>query len=119
VLPLSIVEVVGQPANVATRGNWSSRVRSDPSGLTPVVAMPGVSFQSLALALGQPASDPIVSLSFVGRAEARSAGFRNPEGITRCVQVSRYKVEPSISVCSRNLLASDDLRTALLDEIVE
>ena len=30
----------------AWRGNWSSLVRSDPSGFVPVVAMPGLSFQS-------------------------------------------------------------------------
>jgi hypothetical protein len=47
---------VGQPASATTRGNWSSRVRSDPSGFVPVVAMPGESFQSRADAVGQPAS---------------------------------------------------------------
>jgi hypothetical protein len=77
--------------------------------------MPGESFQSRADAVGQ----PVIASSDVGRAEARSAGFRNPEGISRCVQVSRYKVEPSVSVCSRNLLANRDRRAALFDEIVK
>ena len=49
-------EVVGGPeASAATLGNWSSRVRSDPSGFVPVVAMPGVSFQSRLLHVGHPA----------------------------------------------------------------
>jgi hypothetical protein len=39
-------EVEAGPAIAACRGNWSRRVRSDPSGLVPVVAIPGVSFQS-------------------------------------------------------------------------
>jgi hypothetical protein len=43
-------------ANVACRGNWSSRVRVEPSGLTAVVAIPGVSFQSLLLGVDQPAN---------------------------------------------------------------
>jgi hypothetical protein len=81
----------------------------------PVVDIPGESFQSRAEAVGH----PVIPGSDVGRAEARSAGFRNPEGISRCVQVSRYKVEPSIAVCARNLLANDERRLALFDEIVE
>jgi hypothetical protein len=38
-----------EAANWACRGSWSSLERSEPSGLTPVVAMPAVSFQSRAL----------------------------------------------------------------------
>jgi hypothetical protein len=44
------------PANAATRGSMSSLLRSVPSGLTPVVAMPGVSFQSRAEQVGHPAN---------------------------------------------------------------
>lgn len=43
----------GPETRAATRGNWSSLVRSEPSGFVPVVDIPGVSFQSLALAVGQ------------------------------------------------------------------
>ena len=62
----SVAVHVGQPAGItggfpgitghsaATRGSWSSLDRVDPSGFVPSVAMPGVSFQSRALAVGQP-----------------------------------------------------------------
>jgi hypothetical protein len=62
---------------------------------------------------------PVVAGSLLRRAETRSAGFDSPEGIARCVHVSLYKVEPSVSEIARNLLASDDRRRALLNEIVE
>jgi len=38
--------IVPGVANIAWRGNWSSRVRSLPSWFIPVVAIPAVSFQS-------------------------------------------------------------------------
>lgn len=50
-------------------------------------------------------------------AEARSAQIRNPEGVTRCFQVSRYKIEPFEAIRARNLLTKDDCRLALLDEV--
>jgi hypothetical protein len=50
-------------------------------------------------------------------AEARSAGIDRPEGVTRAFQVILYKVEPSKAVFARNLLAKDDWRAALLDEV--
>jgi hypothetical protein len=37
---------VGQWVNDACRGNWSSLSRCEPSGFTPFVLIPGVSFQS-------------------------------------------------------------------------
>ena len=37
----------------ATLGNWSRRLRVEPSGFVPVSLIPDVSFQSLALAVGQ------------------------------------------------------------------
>jgi hypothetical protein len=46
----------GSPASVACRGNWSSLVRVEPSGFTPVVAMPGVSFQSRVEGVAHPAT---------------------------------------------------------------
>jgi hypothetical protein len=55
----------------------------------------------------------------MGRPEARSAGIDRPEGVTRCFQVSRYKVEPSKAVLRCNLLAKDDWRIRLLDEPME
>lgn len=44
---------VGQLVKVAWRGSISSLVRSEPSGLIPVVAMPAESFQSRALGVTQ------------------------------------------------------------------
>jgi hypothetical protein len=55
----------------------------------------------------------------VGRAEARSAGIDRPDGVARSFQVSLYKVEPVKTVLACNLLAKDDWRAALFDEIVE
>lgn len=52
-------------------------------------------------------------------AEARSAGICRPEGVARRFHVSRYKVEPSKAVFRCNLLAKDELRTALTDKPVE
>jgi hypothetical protein len=40
---------VAHDVNWACLGNWSSLVRSVPSGLVPVVAIPGESFQSRVL----------------------------------------------------------------------
>lgn len=55
----------------------------------------------------------------MGRADARSAKIDRPAGVTRSFQVSLYKVEPSEAVLARNLLAKDDVRAALSDEMVE
>lgn len=64
-------------------------------------------------------SNPPEALPDVRRAEARSAGIRRPDGVARSFQVSVYKVEPSEAVLARNLLAKDDVRAALLDEMME
>jgi hypothetical protein len=58
-------------------------------------------------------------LSDVRRAEARSAEIERPDGVTRSFHVSLNKVEPSKSVLARNLLAKDDARSALFNEIME
>lgn len=55
----------------------------------------------------------------MGRAEARSAQIRRPEGVVRAFHVSRYKVEPSEAVEARNLLAKDDSRAARVDKVKE
>ena len=55
----------------------------------------------------------------MGRAEARSAGIRRPDGVARSFHVSLYKVEPTKSVFARNLLAKDDCRSALLNKPME
>jgi hypothetical protein len=55
----------------------------------------------------------------VGRADARRAEIERPIGVARSFQVSLYKVDPSKSVFARNLLTKDDVRLALLDEVVE
>jgi hypothetical protein len=59
------------------------------------------------------------ALSDMRRAEARSAGIRRPAGVARSFQVSLYKVEPTEAVFARNLLAKDDWRATLVDEVVE
>ena len=145
---------VGHPASTACLGSMSVRERVEPSGFVPVVAIPGLSFQSRALGVVQPhvrasqfrsaapplpfvrlpgprirtscacgvvqpLSAPVQSLSDMRRAEARSAGIDRPAGVSRRFQVSLYKVEPTESVFACNLLAKDELRTALFDEVVE
>jgi len=52
------------------------------------------------------------------RTDARSAQIDRPAGVARSFQVSLYEVEPSKAVLARNLLAKDDARSALLDEVV-
>jgi hypothetical protein len=54
----------------------------------------------------------------VRRADARSAQIDNPNGVTRCFQVSVNKIEPTEAVLARNLLSKDDCRLALRDERV-
>jgi hypothetical protein len=51
----ALKDVEGIPS-AACRGSWSKRLRVDPSGFTPVVAMPGVSFQSRDDGVAQPDS---------------------------------------------------------------
>ena len=80
----------------------------------PVSDIPGVSFQSRLLAVTHPCK--IEALSDVRAAEARSAQIGRCEGVTRCFQVSRYKIEPVER--ARNLLSKHDCRAALLDEPV-
>jgi hypothetical protein len=78
--------------------------------------------QSLAAGVGladASLGNPPQSLPDVGRADARSAEIDRRAGVTRSFQVSLYKVEPSEAVLARNLLAKDDWRAALADEMVE
>lgn len=56
-------------------------------------------------------------LSDVRRADARSAEIDSPDGVVRCFQVSVNKIEPTEAVLARNLLAVDDARAALRDEL--
>jgi hypothetical protein len=76
---------------------------------------PPVSFQSRVVGV----THPVQSLSDVRRADARSAQIGGPSGVARSFQVSAYKVEPSEAVLACNLLAKDDWRAALFDEVVE
>jgi len=55
----------------------------------------------------------------VRSAEARSAGIRLPNGVTRSFQVSLNNVEPSEAVFACNLLAKADVRATLADETEE
>jgi hypothetical protein len=67
----------------------------------------------------QPTSNPPEALADVRRADARSAEIDRPAGVTRCFQVSAYKVEPAEAVFACNLLTKHDVRSALADEVVE
>lgn len=49
---------------------------------------------------------------------ARSAEIDRPDGVTRCFQVSRYKIEPLQAKRARNLLPNNSVRATLLDEMV-
>jgi hypothetical protein len=62
--------------------------------LVPVVAIPGVSFQSRLDAVGQPNSSPPDPLPDVRRADARSAQIGGPDIISHRFQVSSYTGEP-------------------------
>jgi hypothetical protein len=55
-------------------------------------------------------------VSEVRRPEPRSRGNDRPDGVTTTFQVSLNKVEPSVSVTRRNLLAKDRARSSLADE---
>jgi hypothetical protein len=70
---------------------------------------------SLRLGVGH----PVQPFSEVRRTDTTSCGNNRPAGVARFFQVIRYKVEPSESVFSRNLLPKDALRAALADEPVE
>jgi hypothetical protein len=65
--------------------------------------------------VGQP--DKIESLADIGRPEARRAQIERCPGVSRRFHVSRYKVEPSFPVRRCNLLAKDDWRAELSDEM--
>lgn len=68
--------------------------------------------------VGQPVCKEPESLADVRRTDPRSAEIDSPAGVTRCFQVSVYKVEPTEAVLARNLLAKDDARLALCNEVV-
>jgi hypothetical protein len=81
--------------------------------------MPGVSFQSRAEGVTQPAANKIKSLAYVRGADARSAKIERCNGVTRFFHVSVYKVEPSETILACNLFAKDCARVALCDEVVK
>jgi hypothetical protein len=80
--------------------------------------MPGVSFQSRVEGVTHPFSDKPGPLPDVRSTDARSADIKRPAGVSRSFQVSLYKVEPSEASLTRNLLAKDDARLALGNEVV-
>jgi hypothetical protein len=103
---------VGHPARTATSLSGLAFVPHRSSGAP---------FQSRAAGVGHPAGvcHPIESLSDVRCADARSAEIERPDGVVRCFQISLYKVDPSKAVLACNLLAKDDARAALADEVVK
>jgi hypothetical protein len=112
----------------------------------PVVAIPGVSFQSRLLHVGQPAScassrslyfpaqpglisitppspspddgvrHPVQPLPDVRRTDAVCAQYNRPAGVAFIFQVCRYSIEPTVSNRALNLLTKDRVRAALPDE---
>lgn len=114
----SVAVQVGQPAKVATCGKLT--VAFVPSGRFPVALASFAICEPVefpTVGVGQPLSGEPEPLPDVRRAEARRAGIDRPAGVIRSFQVSLYKVEPSEAVLARNLLAKDDWRAALSNEV--
>ena len=61
--------------------------------------------------------DEVEALPDVRCADASSAQIGRPDGVACAFQVSRYSVEPRPASRSRNLLAKEDCRAALADEL--
>jgi hypothetical protein len=64
-------------------------------------------------------SSPVDSLADVWCPDARSTQIGSRSGISHVFQVRQYSREPSTASLARNLLAKDDWRAALADEIGE
>jgi hypothetical protein len=62
-------------------------------------------------------ADEVEALSEMRSAHPRSAQIRRPEVVTCSFQVSRYIVDPSESILSRNLFAKEDWRFCGLNEL--
>jgi hypothetical protein len=92
-LPVATGEPLGgspETVNEACRGNWSSRVRSEPSGFVPVSLIPGVSFQSRPLGVAQPCPD-------AGSVARCAKSFRSFE---RSGFVARFACPPPSESCA-------------------
>jgi hypothetical protein len=57
-------------------------------------------------------------LAEVRRPDARSRYIDRPDGKTCSFQIIEYKVEPSEAVLALNLFSNNDVRAALLDEVM-
>lgn len=105
---------VAQPANFATALRLT--VALLPSGLLPVALASFAAWEPIALpTVG--VGHPVKTVAPVRRAETRRAKTERPDGVSCSFQVSVNKVEPSASVTGRNLLAKDNARAALADEM--
>jgi hypothetical protein len=62
---------------------------------------------------------PVDSVADVRGTDARRRERDCPEGVTHGFHVSLYKVDPRVCFFACNLLAKDDCRLALFDEVVE
>ena len=62
---------------------------------------------------------PIQALSAMRCADAVCAQYASPDGVTFSRHVCVYSIEPTVANRAFNLLAKDDVREALLDEICE
>jgi hypothetical protein len=81
--------------------------------LTGWASLLGIRKASVEVVVGH---DP-QALPDLRRAVARSAAIDSPDGVTRAFQVSVNKVEPDQTVFARNLLAKENRRAALIDEM--
>jgi len=66
-----------------------------------------------------PDRTPVEALPDVRSADARSAQIGSRAGISQCFQIIEYSGEPLPSSFARNLLANEDWREALADEVME
>jgi hypothetical protein len=117
---------VGQCAKFACSPIRSSRERTDPSGFTPVSAIPGLSLWSRVVGVAQDAQtkseivgEPVIPLADVRRPNARRCKIRRPDGKVVSFQVIENKVDPSVASLARNLLSKDACRAPEADEMVK
>jgi hypothetical protein len=96
-------------------GSWSIRLR--PSARC--ADMPGVSFQSRALAVTHKAasSNEPDSISTMRGIDGTSRDNHPPPGVTDALQVSSHSVEPMLANRSRNLFSHDDIGPSGTDEV--
>src|SRR5690606_4634523 len=112
VCTFSLVRGVGQLAKNAAHSKLTCLPLAKRRSAAAAVLMRH--FSSPAPVVGHPPQ----SLSDVRGTDARSAQIARPCGVTLCFQVSLNKIPPLKGILACNLLANDDWRAALTDEVV-